>query len=39
MKRILITGGAEFVGPHLCERLLNEGNEIIRLDKYFTGSK
>ncbi|MCK0123638.1 SDR family oxidoreductase [Gelidibacter sp. F2691] len=39
MKRILITGGAGFVGSHLCERLLNEGNEIICLDNYFTGSK
>lgn len=39
MKQILITGGAGFVGSHLCERLLNEGNEIICLDNYFTGSK
>ena len=39
MKKILITGGAGFVGSHLCERLLNEGNEIICLDNYFTGSK
>lgn len=39
MKRILITGGAGFVGSHLCERLLNEGNEIICLDNYFTGNK
>ncbi|WP_179317352.1 UDP-glucuronic acid decarboxylase family protein [Winogradskyella undariae] len=39
MKRILITGGAGFVGSHLCERLLNEGNEVICLDNYFTGSK
>ncbi|MBF8148523.1 SDR family oxidoreductase [Winogradskyella sp. F6397] len=39
MKRILVTGGAGFVGSHLCERLLNEGNEIICLDNYFTGSK
>lgn len=39
MKRILITGGAGFVGSHLCERLLREGNEVICLDNYFTGSK
>ena len=38
-KRILITGGAGFIGSHLCERLLNEGNEIICLDNFFTGSK
>ena len=39
MKRILISGGAGFIGSHLCERLLNEGNEVICLDNYFTGSK
>ncbi|WP_372745763.1 UDP-glucuronic acid decarboxylase family protein [Lutibacter sp.] len=39
MKKILITGGAGFVGSHLCERLLNEGNEVICLDNFFTGSK
>ncbi|TCO05964.1 UDP-glucuronic acid decarboxylase family protein [Natronoflexus pectinivorans] len=39
MKRILITGGAGFIGSHLCERLLKEGNEVICLDNYFTGSK
>ncbi len=38
-KRILVTGGAGFLGSHLCERLLNEGNEVISLDNYFTGSK
>ena len=38
-KRILITGGAGFLGSHLCERLLAEGNDIICLDNYFTGSK
>ena len=39
MKRILVTGGAGFVGSHLCERLLKEGNEVLCLDNYFTGSK
>jgi len=39
MKRILITGGAGFIGSHLCERLLNDGNEVICMDNYFTGSK
>ncbi|MFO7938641.1 MAG: UDP-glucuronic acid decarboxylase family protein [Bacteroidales bacterium] len=39
MKRILVTGGAGFIGSHLCERLLNEGNEVICLDNYFTGTK
>lgn len=39
MKRILITGGAGFIGSHLCERLLNEDNEVICLDNFFTGSK
>ena len=39
MKRILITGGAGFIGSHLCERFLNEGHEVICLDNYFTGSK
>lgn len=39
MKRILVTGGAGFLGSHLCERLLNEGNEVICLDNYFTGAK
>ena len=39
MKRILVTGGAGFIGSHLCERLLNDGHEVICLDNYFTGSK
>ena len=39
MKRVLVTGGAGFIGSHLCERLLNENNEVICLDNYFTGSK
>ncbi|NOZ34992.1 MAG: SDR family oxidoreductase [Chlorobi bacterium] len=39
MKRILVTGGAGFIGSHLCEKLLNEGNEVIALDNFFTGNK
>lgn len=39
MKRILVTGGAGFVGSHLCERLLSEGHDVISLDNYFTGAK
>ena len=39
MKRILVTGGAGFIGSHLCERLLNEGHEVVCLDNYFTGTK
>ena len=39
MKRILVTGGAGFIGSHLCERLVNEGNDVICLDNYYTGSK
>jgi UDP-glucuronate decarboxylase len=39
MKKILVTGGAGFLGSHLCERLLAQGNEVICLDNYFTGSK
>ena len=38
-QRILITGGAGFLGSHLCERLLNEGHEVICIDNFFTGSK
>lgn len=38
-KRILVTGGAGFIGSHLCEQLLNEGNEVVCLDNFFTGSK
>ena len=38
-KKILITGGGGFLGSHLCERLLNEGHEIICLDNFFTGNK
>jgi UDP-glucuronate decarboxylase len=39
MKRILITGGAGFIGSHLCKRLLDEGHDVICLDNYFTGAK
>ena len=38
-KRILITGGAGFLGSHLCKRLLNEGNDILCVDNFFTGTK
>ena len=38
-KRILVTGGAGFLGSHLCDRLLSDGNEVICVDNYFTGSK
>ena len=38
-KRILVTGGAGFLGSHLCERLLAQGHEVICADNYFTGSK
>jgi UDP-glucuronate decarboxylase len=37
--RVLITGGAGFIGSHLCERLLGEGHEVVCLDNFFTGSK
>ncbi len=39
MKRVLVTGGAGFIGSHLCERLVNEGRDVVCLDNYFTGSK
>ena len=39
MKRILVTGGAGFIGSHLCERLVNEGNDVICLDNYYSGTK
>lgn len=38
-KKILVTGGAGFVGSHLCDRLLNDGHEVVCLDNYFTGQK
>lgn len=39
MKRILVTGGAGFLGSHLCDRLIEQGNDVICLDNFFTGSK
>ena len=39
MKQILVTGGAGFIGSHLCSRLLKEGNDVICVDNLFTGSK
>jgi UDP-glucuronate decarboxylase len=39
MKRILITGGAGFLGSHLCDKLIEQGNDILCLDNFFTGSK
>jgi UDP-glucuronate decarboxylase len=38
-KKVLITGGGGFIGSHLCERLLNEGNEVLCVDNFFTGEK
>ncbi|HSG31735.1 MAG TPA: UDP-glucuronic acid decarboxylase family protein [Thermodesulfobacteriota bacterium] len=38
-KRILVTGGAGFIGSHLCEKLLSEGNEVVCVDNFFTGTK
>jgi len=38
-KRIMVTGGAGFLGSHLCERLLNEGNDVLCVDNFFTGNK
>jgi len=39
MKRILVTGGAGFLGSHLCERLVEQGHDVLCVDNYFTGSK
>ncbi|HDO23165.1 MAG TPA: NAD-dependent epimerase/dehydratase family protein, partial [Nitrospirae bacterium] len=38
-KRILVTGGAGFLGSHLCERLLKEGHEILCVDNFYTGRR
>ena len=38
-KRVLVTGGAGFLGSHLCQRLLNDGHDVICLDSFFTGIK
>lgn len=38
-KNVLVTGGGGFIGSHLCERLLNEGNEVLCVDNFFTGEK
>jgi UDP-glucose 4-epimerase len=39
MKTVLVTGGAGFIGSHLCERLVKDGHKVISLDNYFTGTK
>jgi nucleoside-diphosphate-sugar epimerase len=39
MKRILITGGAGFLGSHLCDRLIKDGHDVLCADNFFTGSK
>ena len=39
MEKILVTGGAGFVGSFLCDRLINEGHEVIVIDNFFTGKK
>ena len=38
-KKVLVTGGAGFIGSHLCERLVAEGDDVICLDNYYTGTK
>ena len=38
-KRIVVTGGAGFLGSHLCDRLVGSGAEVVCLDNFFTGSK
>ena len=38
-KRILVTGGAGFLGSHLCDRLIREGHDVLCLDNFFTGTK
>ena len=39
MKRVLVTGGAGFLGSHLCERLINDGMDVLCVDNFYTGSK
>lgn len=39
MKRILVTGGAGFLGSHLCDRLIKDGNDVLCVDNFFTGGK
>jgi UDP-glucuronate decarboxylase len=39
MKKVLVTGGAGFLGSHLCDRLLSEGYDVLCVDNYFTGRK
>lgn len=39
MKKVLVTGGAGFLGSHLCDRLVNEGHHVLCVDNYFTGAK
>ena len=39
MSRVLVTGGAGFLGSHLCERLLAQGHEVLCVDNFFTGGK
>ncbi len=38
-KRVLVTGGAGFLGSHLCERLLKDGNDVLCVDNFFTGTR
>ena len=39
MKKILVTGGAGFIGSHLCKKLIEDGNDVLCVDNYFTGTK
>ena len=39
MKKILVTGGAGFIGSHLCKKLLDNNNDVLCIDNYFTGTK
>ena len=38
-KRVMVTGGAGFLGSHLCERLIRDGDDVLCVDNYFTGRK